>query len=106
MPVRFLSDHYGTAGGVVTTAYMGDTSLGHYVRDGNACSVRWYHLESPRPGWIESFPSVDAARAAFEAFAAGLEIHPWDETGYPDTLAPPATTQDAVCRSSLVSIPG
>lgn len=84
MPVTFLSDHYGVAGGIVFTAYMGNVKLGHYIAQGNGCSVRWYHLDHPHPLWIESFDSIEAGRAAFEAFAAGLEIVPWDEAGRPE----------------------
>ncbi|MGN6519996.1 MAG: hypothetical protein ACTHK2_11295 [Dokdonella sp.] len=84
MRVEYVSDHYGAKGGIVFTVYMGPHKLGHYLRDGDGCSARWYHLECPRRSWIERFESIEAGRAAFEAFAPGLEIVPWDEHGQPE----------------------
>jgi len=88
MALEYVSDHYGAQDGIVTTVYMGREKLGHYLRDGDGCSVRWYHLQCPQPGWIERFESVDAARTAFEAFASGLAIEPWDECGRPEAMPP------------------
>ena len=84
MAIEYVSDHYGAQGGIVTTVYMGREKLGHSLRDGAGCSVRWYHLQPPQRGWIERFESIESARAAFEAFAAGQEIRPWDEDGSPE----------------------
>lgn len=79
--VTFQKDGYAHSS--IVYAFVDRDCFAHYQPNGNACSVRWWHLDHPTKGYIENFPSVEAARAAIEAFWASLDFVPWDEDGRP-----------------------
>lgn len=86
--VRFQKDGYSHSS--IVYAYVDRECIAHYRPDGNACSLRWYHLDWREEGYIEHFPSVEAARAAIEAFWESLDFVPWDEDGRPISLPAPS----------------
>lgn len=64
--------------GIVTRVYLNRLHVATYVKDGNAYSFRWGHLDHPTPGYIEHFGSEEEAKAAIVSWVDSLDFEPWE----------------------------
>jgi hypothetical protein len=77
MPITYSKDFYGSS--PLVYVELNGRRIAHYKAAGASVTLRWYHMDYRASGSTEHFDSIDATRAACEAFERGLDIEPWDE---------------------------